>query len=86
LCCSGKQKSHAGYIWRYSEDKKPFNYKNKTIKPVIQYDINMKFIKEWDSIVSASKELGIGGNSITTCCKGKYKSAGGYIWKYKSNI
>lgn len=46
----------------------------------------MKFIKEWDSIVSASKELGIGGNSITTCCKGKYKSAGGYIWKYKSNI
>ena len=45
-----------------------------------------EFIKEWDSISSASKELKIGSNCITTCCKGKYKSSGGYIWKYKSDI
>jgi hypothetical protein len=83
-CCVGKQKSHGGYVWRYSEDKPPIKYENKTIRQVIQYDLNMNFIKEWDSIVSVSKELGIGGNSITTCCKGKYKSAGGFIWKYKN--
>lgn len=82
-CCVGNQKSHGGYVWRYSEDNPPVKYKNKTIRSVIQYDLNMNFIKEWDSIACASKELGIGGNSITTCCKGKYKSAGGYIWKYK---
>lgn len=85
LCCSGKQKSHGGYIWRYSEDKPPVKYKNKTIRSVIQYDLNMNFIKEWDSISSASKELGIGGNSITTCCRGIAKSAGGFIWKYKND-
>lgn len=85
-CCAGKQKSHGGYVWRYSEDNPPVKYKNKTIRSVIQYDLNMNFIKEWDSIACASKELGIGSNLITTCCKGKYKSAGSYIWKYKSDI
>jgi hypothetical protein len=84
-CCSGKSKSHCNYIWRYSEDKPPTKYKNKTIKPVLQYDKNMNFIREWDSISMVTKELGIGSNSITTCCKGKYNSAGGYIWKYKND-
>lgn len=23
---------------------------------------------------------------VAACCKGKYKSAGGYIWKYKIDI
>jgi hypothetical protein len=41
-----------------------------------------EFIRSWESIVSVTKELGIGGNSITTCCKGGYKSAGGFVWKY----
>jgi hypothetical protein len=82
-CCVGKQKSHKGFIWRYSEDMPPTKYKNKAIKFVLQYDKDMNFIREWDSISTVTKELGIGGNSITTCCKGKYNSAGGYIWKYR---
>ena len=85
-CCVGKCKSHSGYIWRYSEDKPPAKYENKKIKSVLQYDKNMKLIREWNSISMASKELGIGSNSITTCCKGKYKSAGGYIWIYKNEL
>lgn len=85
LCCSGKQKSHKGYIWRYSEDEPPIKYKNKTIRKVVQYDKNMNLIKEWDSISLVTRELKIGGNTIVTCCKGRYKSAGGYIWKYKED-
>ena len=81
-CCVGRLKSHKGYIWRYSEDDTPVKYTNKSIKKVIQYSMEMEFIKEWDSIASASKNLGIGSNCITTCCKGKYKSSGGFIWKY----
>lgn len=82
-CCSGRVKSHSNFIWRYSEDPAPGKYKNKSIRPVLQYDLSMKFIKEWSSINSASKSLGVGSNSITTCCKGNYKSAGGFIWRYK---
>lgn len=49
--------------------------------PVLQYDINMNFIKEWDGQIDATRELGI--NHIGECCKGKIKSAGGFIWKFK---
>jgi hypothetical protein len=85
-CCVGRLKSSKGYIWRYSEDSPPEKYRNKTIKSVFQYTLTGNLIKEWYSISQASKELAIGSNSITTCCKGKYKSAGGFIWKYKDDI
>jgi len=85
-CCVGRLKSSKGFIWRYFEDPPPQKYKNKTIKKVIQFSNTGEFIKEWDSIVDVTKELKIGGNSIVTCCKGKYKTAGGFIWKYKNNI
>lgn len=85
-CCVGRLKSSKGFIWRYSEDLQPDLYRKKNVKSVLQFTINGEFIKEWDSIACASKDLKIGGNSIVTCCKGKYKSAGGYIWKYKDNI
>lgn len=33
-------------------------------------------------IYSAAKLTGIRRSSITYCCKGTNKSAGGFIWKY----
>lgn len=81
-CCVGRSKSHRGFIWRYAEDSPPEKYKNKQQRVVNQYSMNGDFIRSWDSIASVTKELGIGGNSITTCCKGGYKSAGGFVWKY----
>lgn len=49
--------------------------------PVNQYDKNGNFIKEWDSIKSAEKKLKV--FNITKVCKGRQKTAGGFIWKYK---
>lgn len=53
--------------------------------PVIQYDLNMQFIKEWTSISDAHRELNIGKSNIINVCKmkKKYKTAGGFIWRYK---
>ena len=85
-CCVYRLKSHRGFIWRYIEDDNPVVYESKNKRYVLQYDMSGNFIKEWDSIANACKELKIGSNCITTCCKGKYKSSGGYIWKYKSDI
>ncbi len=85
-CCVGRLKSSKGFIWRYYEDPPPEIYKNKSVRSILQFTILGEFIKEWDSIIMASKELKIGGNCIVTCCKGKYKSSGGFIWKYKDNI
>lgn len=55
--------------------------KSKSI-PIIQFTKEGKFIRKWDSVIEASKELGFYHSSIIECCKGRRKSAGGYRWKY----
>ena len=52
------------------------------IRKIAQYDLDGNLIKIWDYIQQASKELGFGQSSIVRCCKGKYKTAYGFIWKY----
>lgn len=58
--------------------------KLKLSKPINQYDLNDIFIKSWDSVKTASKELNICASNICRCCKGKSKTAGGYKWRYKN--
>jgi hypothetical protein len=65
-----------------SEDRKHIISKSNSI-PVIQYDLNDKIIKEWESQIIASKSLNINPSSITNCLKNRSKTAGGYKWKYK---
>lgn len=53
-------------------------------KKVLQYDMAGNFLKEWDSMRDAERELGIKNTNISACCRGrKNRSAGGYIWKFK---
>ena len=52
-------------------------------KSVIQYSKDGEFIAEYSSIMEAEKYTGCNNSIICKCCKGKRKSAGGYIWKYK---
>lgn len=49
---------------------------------VNQYDINGNFIKQWNYIREVQKALNINNANIVACCKGKRKTAGGYIWRY----
>lgn len=53
--------------------------------PILQFDRQGNFIKEWPSMTEVERQLGIVHNSISACCLGKYghKTAGGYVWKYK---
>ena len=52
-------------------------------KPIIQYDLNDFYIREWDSMVEVSLELKILRTNICKVLKGKRASAGGYKWRYK---
>lgn len=67
------------------EKKKKMSDSSKNKKPVLQFSKDNNFIKEWDSIVKASKFLKISASSIGNCInpKGRLKSAGGFIWKSK---
>lgn len=51
--------------------------------PVLQFDLNGNFIKEWDGLIDATKSLGKYSTNIMRCCRGKFKQAYGFIWKYK---
>ena len=61
---------------------------DKLCIPVLQYSINGEFIREWSSLNGAALSLNLSGNAISKCCKNKKgaKSAGNFIWKYKSDI
>lgn len=52
--------------------------------PIVQFDKEMNFIKEWRNATHATKELNISSSSsIHSCCKGENKTAGGFRWLYK---
>lgn len=54
-------------------------------KKIIQYDLNKNIIKEWNSSWEIFREKNYSRKSIIGCCNNKYgfKTAYGYVWKYK---
>ena len=62
--------------------KNKFGIEHPNSKPIIQFTLDGKLVRKWDSAMDAHRELGINRNCICQCCKGKYKTANGYIWRY----
>ena len=57
-------------------------HRSKISKKILQFTKSGEFIKEWPSMIEASKQLKINHGHICSCCNGIRKSAGGYVWKY----
>ena len=72
--------------WTENNDKGYADRKNginkKSFKSVIQMDLNDKFIAKHCSMSQASRDTGINLGNIGLCCRGKYKTAGGFRWIY----
>ena len=64
--------------------KGKYGKKHHRSKPIIQYDKEGNFIKEWDCANDVERVLGISNKHIGSVCLGKRKSCGGYIWRYKN--
>ena len=88
--CNGQTNSSGGYIWRYEGDIN--NLEVNVIKgiPKRVYKINKEtkeIISEYTSMSIASKENNIKSISkISDVCKGKAKTAGGFIWRYVDEV
>ena len=54
-----------------------------TSKQVYQYDLNNNLINVFPSGKEVQRQLGYLQTSISGCCRGKYKTAYGYKWRYK---
>lgn len=56
----------------------------KQAKPILQYDKNGNFIKEWRSSMCIQRELGFARSHISDCANGKKKYAYGFVWVFKN--
>ena len=71
---------------KMSERRKGRGNNNYNPTPILQYDINNNFIKEWEDMISLL-ESGFTKRQtqeISRSCRGKIKSYSGFIWKYKN--
>lgn len=55
---------------------------NPSAKAVEQYTKDGEFVASYSYAKQAADSLNIDLSSIIKCCRGKNKSAGGFIWKY----
>lgn len=65
-----------------SQDKKN-NISNGRLIPIIQYDLEGNFIKEWPSMKEAGLILNTDPSNISACCRGIIKTSSKFKWKYK---
>lgn len=59
---------------------------NPAHREVYQYELSGKLVKKWNTVIEASRNLGLDENHISSCAAGKRKSSGGYMWSYSENI
>lgn len=71
------------YGKHFSEESKKKIRENNPSKQVLQFSKDGEFIAEYPSTREAGRKIGCNPSNICACCKGKLKSANGYIWKYK---
>lgn len=57
---------------------------SKKCRKINQYDKDGNYIKSFDSIINASREVGVAASRINNVCHMKYKckTAGGYVFRY----
>ena len=87
-CCKGSRKTLANYQWRFFDDVKNTDdiepYQNN-IKSILQYDLNGKFIKLWQSAREIYNTLGFQIDTVQAACCGTHASACGFQWRYVDN-
>ena len=74
---------YGSFSCKHSEESKKKIRENSPSKAVIQLSKDGELIAEYQSTREAERQTGCCHGNICNCCKGKYKSCGGYIWKYK---
>ena len=77
-----EMRSNGGKIGGGSEAAKEA-VKEKCSIPILQFTKDGTLIKEWPSTQEAYRQLGISPSGICNCIKGRCKSAGGFVWRYK---
>ena len=76
--------------WKLPKTKKQIEAVTKNIlkanpeKSVLQYDLNMNLLNEFESLAEAARSINGSHGNISMCCNNKRKTAYKFIWKYKN--
>ena len=62
--------------------KSPTRIEKRSI-PILQLTKDGTFVKEWQSLSEACRQLGIPRTNIIACLRYGRKSSGGFVWRYK---
>jgi group I intron endonuclease len=89
--CRGKAKTCGKFFWRLKNEKVEQLVgsqvgRGTSSKPVIQLDRSYNIISEFSSSKEAADKYGLGGSTISSVCRGKGKTAAGFIWCFKNDI
>lgn len=55
-------------------------------KPILQFSLDGEFIDEYPSVKEAAEKTGIVKQNISSNLTGKYRTAGGFLWRYKDPL
>lgn len=69
----------------HSEETKAYLRKMK-LEPVIQYDKDMNYLYTWKNIFIASNLLRLNTTCVSNVCRGRQKTTGGFIFKFKCDL
>lgn len=94
-CCDKKRGRKTAYnsIWMYKFDYEQngcdlTNYKlfKNLCKPIIQYDLQMNYVAEYESAHDADRATGIGYKMISRVCNYQRPHTHGYIFRFKNDV
>ena len=74
--------------WGTGNERRAKSQRNdkKRSKSVIQKNLHGEVIKIWPSAREIERQLGYNQGNISSCCRGKYTQAYGYLWQYEEAV
>ena len=90
-CANGLSQTAFNYIWIFEEDLDQLQERVKKVNErrfnkrgikINQYTLDGEFMKTYQSGSEIERLYDYDCGFIGQCCKGKYKQAYGYVWRY----
>ena len=77
---------HSFYaLGKQSVNKGRLGKSHYAAKPIYQYSLDGKFVKAWDCVSDAAREIGCNPCQILNNAKGRNRTCHGYMWRYEKS-
>ncbi|ABT15152.1 hypothetical protein NY2A_B753L [Paramecium bursaria Chlorella virus NY2A] len=85
-CATGYRKSASDFIWRYVYTETVEPYTGSKMNKVYRYALDGSFIRSYDSVSEAAKDIRGNSGHIAACARGDRKTASKFMWSSKPPV